>query len=76
MLNFISYRRSNRRQDILSMDFVTLCFLDPSENANYVGFRSTGIMDKMIHLTKSLIPKMNKTDADMAYYKAETESFF
>jgi|AMWB02.1.fsa_nt_gi hypothetical protein len=76
MLNFISYRRRNNRQDILSMDFVPLCFLYPSESGNYVGFRSTGIMDKMVHLVKSVIPKGNKTDANLAYYKTGTESFF
>ena len=76
MLNFISYSRSNRRQDILSMDFIPLCFLYPSESGNYVGFRSTGIMDKMVNMIKSVIPKENKTDADLAYYKGETESFF
>ena len=76
MLNFISYRRSNRRQDMLSMDFVPLCFLYPSESGNYVGFRSTGIMDKMVHMIKSLIPKGNTKDANLAYYKSGTESFF
>jgi len=74
MLNFISYRRRHNRQDILSMDFVPLCFLYPSESGNYVGFRSTGIMDKMVNLIRSVIP--NKTDADLAYYESETESFF
>jgi len=76
MLNFISYRRRNNRQDILSMDFVPLCFLYPSESGNYIGFRSTGIMDKMIHLVKSVVPKENKTDADLAYYKSEANTFF
>ena len=76
MLNFISYRRRNNRQDILSMDFVPLCFLYPSESGNYVGFRSTGIMDKMVHLIKSVTAKGNRTDADLAYYKREADSFF
>jgi hypothetical protein len=76
MLNFINYRRSARRQDILSMDFLPLCFLYPSESGNYIGFRSTGIMDRMIHLVKSVVPKENKTNADLAYYKSEANSFF
>lgn len=76
MFNFINYRRSALRQDILSMDFLPRYFLYPSEDCNYIGFRSTGIMDKMIHLAKSMVPKENKIDADLAYYKSETNSFF
>jgi hypothetical protein len=58
------------------MDFLPLCFLYPSESGNYIGFGSTGIMDKMTRLAKSVVPKGNKIDADLAYYKSETNSFF
>ena len=74
MFNFINNHRPSHRLDILSMDFGTLCFLYPSESGPYVGFRSTGIMDKAIDMIKSVIQK--KTNAELAYYKSETDSFF
>lgn len=76
MLNLIGYRRRNRRQDMLSMDFVPLFFLYPSESGHYVGFRSTGAMDKMVDLVKSAFGKHRQAAADLTYYKNQADMFF
>jgi hypothetical protein len=53
------------------MDFGTMYFLYPSESGHYIGFGSTGIMDKVVDKIKATF---KKKDSDMEYYK--TESFF
>jgi hypothetical protein len=70
-LSFLNVLRSNNRQNLLPMDFGTMYFLYPSESGHYVGFGSTGILDKVIDITKAVF---QKKDSDEEYYKAE--SFF
>jgi len=53
------------------MDFGTMYFLYPSESGHYIGFGSTGILDKVVDTIKSTF---QKKDSDEEYYK--TESFF
>ncbi|MDA3897751.1 MAG: hypothetical protein PF482_16585 [Desulfobacteraceae bacterium] len=70
-LSFLNVLRSNNRQNLLPMDFGTMYFLYPSESGHYVGFGSTGIMDKVVDTIKAAF---QKKDSDVDYYK--TESFF
>lgn len=70
-LSFLNVLRSNNRQNLLPMDFGTMYFLYPSESGHYVGFGSTGILDKVVDTIKAAF---QKKDSDEEYYKAE--SFF
>ena len=70
-LSFLNVLRSNNRQNLLPMDFGTMYFLYPSESEHYVGFGSTGILDKIVDAIKITF---QKKDNDAEYYK--TESFF
>ncbi len=70
-LSFLNVLRSNNRQNLLPMDFGTMYFLYPSESGHYIGFGSTGILDKVVDTIKSTF---QKKDSDEEYYK--TESFF
>ena len=70
-LSFLNVLRSNKRQNLLPMDFGTMYFLYPSESGHYIGFGSTGIMDKVVDKIKATF---KKKDSDVEYYK--TESFF
>ncbi len=70
-LSFLNVRRPFTRKYILPMDFGAMYFLYPSESGNYVGFRSTGILDKVVDLIKT---RFQKKDNEADYYK--TESFF
>ncbi len=70
-LSFLNVLRSNNRQNLLPMDFGTMYFLYPSESGHYVGFGSTGILDKVIDTIKATFEKKYK---DEDYFKVE--SFF
>jgi len=70
-LSFLNVRRANHHQNLLPMDFGTMYFLYPSESGHYIGFGSTGILDKVIDAVKSVF---EKKDEAAEYYK--TESFF
>jgi len=70
-LSFLNVLRSNNRQNLLPMDFGTMYFLYPSESGHYVGFGSTGILDKVVDTIKATFEKKDK---DEEYFKAE--SFF
>ena len=70
-LSFLNVRRANQRQNLLPMDFGTMYFLYPSESGHYIGFGSTGILDKVVNKVKSAFAKKDK---EAEYYK--TESFF
>ncbi len=69
--NFLNICRSTQRQHLLPLDFGTMGFLYPSERAHYVGFGSTGILDKVVDTIKDMF---QKKDSEVEYYK--TESFF
>ena len=73
MFNFkfsiLDFKRFRNRKDRLPVDFGTMYFLYPSETGQYVGFRSTGLMDKIIDMVKS--PLANKKE-DADYFKAES----
>jgi len=70
-LSFLNVLRTKNRQNVLPMDFGTMYFLYPSESGHYVGFGSTGILDKVIDTVKATF---QKKDSEEEYYKAE--SFF
>ena len=70
-LSFLNIRRANNRMNLLPMDFGTMYFLYPSESEHYIGFGSTGILDKVIDAVKTVF---EKKDEVAEYYK--TESFF
>lgn len=70
-LSFLNVLRSNNRQNLLPMDFGTMYFLYPSESGHYVGFGSTGILDKVVDTIKTTFEKKDK---DENYFKIE--SFF
>lgn len=70
-LSFLNIRRANHRSTILPMDFGAMYFLYPSENEHCVGFGSTGILDKVAGVVRSVLEKKDKT---LEYY--QTESFF
>ena len=71
-LSFLNVLRSSNRQDLLPMDFGTMYFLYPSESGHYVGFGSTGILDKVVNTIKTTF---QKKDSDVEYYKT-IDSFF
>ncbi len=70
-LSFLNIRRANNRMNPLPMDFGTMYFLYPSESEHYIGFGSTGILDKVVGAVKTVF---EKKDEMAEYYK--TESFF
>ena len=70
-LSFLNVRRSNNRRNLLPMDFGSMYFLYPYESGHYIGFGSTGILDKVVDAVKTVF---QKKDSDVEYYK--TESFF
>ncbi len=70
-LSFLNVLRSNNRQNLLPMDFGTMYFLYPSESGHYVGFGSTGILDKVVDTIKATFVKKDKVED---YFKFE--SFF
>ena len=70
-LSFLNVRRSNNRENSLPMDFGSMYFLYPYESEHYIGFGSTGILDKVVDAVKTVF---QKKDSDVESYK--TESFF
>ena len=70
-LSFLNVLRTKNRQNVLPMDFGTMYFLYPSESGHYVGFGSTGVLDKVVDTIKTVFQKKNSEEE---YYK--TESFF
>lgn len=70
-LSFLNVCRASNRRNLMPMDFGTMYFLYPSESGHYVGFGSTGILDKAVDAVKT---RFQKVDSDVEYYK--TESFF
>lgn len=69
--SFLNLRRRNRRKDILPMDFGAMYFLYPMENADCVGFGTSGILEKIVDGIKSRLIRKND---DVVYYK--NQSFF